>query len=151
MDFEQFLSEAFGAQKVPYGTNPEANNGQVQKAFGRLITDMIYKDQHFRIGYDLDDGTVSFVNRTNGQNEINPTRGSKTGLEFYNRIGYVIFELLDHAKAKTFRFEGESHDLKQLYSKIVANSSFQRTLKQHGWRYDGEKYDGLYLFSKGSK
>lgn len=151
MRFEDYLAEAFGPRTVAYGMNQTADDSKFELFHGRLITDLIYKDDRFRISYDKSDGEVVFANRTEGNHNIKPIRASRTSLDIYNRIAFVVMKLLEHAKATEFHFQGDSDDLKQLYSKFIANQSFQRMIRERGWRYEGEKYEGHYQFKKVSK
>lgn len=148
MTFEDYLAEAFGVREVAFGTNKEADNGKIETGIGLVTTEMVFKNNRFRIGYSTHDDSVTFTNRNSGGNSTTPVREAKTALDIYNRIAYVLMKVLDYAKADAFRFEGEHDELKNLYIKFIANRSFQNMCRQHGWQYQGEMYEGLYLFKR---
>ncbi|WEM34269.1 hypothetical protein [Xanthomonas phage X1] len=154
MTFEDFLYEAFGVNEVvTYGTNPTADNGAFSRHEGSIHTYILFRGKKFMILFLTQDSSITFslVSEKNLDSTLIPQKESKDGLVFYNKIFSAMNVVLNAAHAKKFQFEGETDELKDLYSKFVSNRSFLRMLKDKGWRYDGEKYEGLYLFSKVSK
>ncbi|USV40889.1 hypothetical protein [Xanthomonas phage BUDD] len=149
MTFDEYLTEAFGFRDIAYGTNHEADDGKFNTGHDRVWTYMEYNGQRLTIGCSKVDGEVMFTNTYGG---IKPARDAKSGLDFYNRIAFVLLKVIEHAKVNKIFFQGdEDHGLRDLYDKFIRNPSFMRLFNSKGWHYDGEKFGGDHHFSKGSK
>ena len=143
MSFGQYCqSDALSPRETTFGTNLEANDGNIGKN-GNLYYAMFKQgDLSHIVTIDADNG--EFGMGTYDGNNINPNDYDNTASKQYkgnpvSAFGEAIYVALQIAKKyqiQQIMFSRDNNSLAPTFNFMVKNEHFCRAFKEMGWEYD---------------
>lgn len=136
------LMEAIEPKEVQYGTNREADNGEIRTTGSAQYTFFIENDIYYVVGVD-ENGVFGFAaNQTYSPNIENYSVDrlkTLSAFRVFSKVMYVLSQLVVQARRPIYylKFAAADHKLSGLYNKMVKNRRLIGEVRQMGFRYVG--------------
>ncbi len=150
------LMEAIEPKEVPYGTNEDADNGEIRTTGSAQYTFFKDGDYYYVVGVD-ENGVFGFgANMAYSPNiesySVERVR-SVSAFRVFSKVMYVLSQLVASARRPIYyiKFAAADHKLAGLYTKMVKNRRLLDEVRRMGFRYVGvmeEQGKERYIFAR---
>lgn len=156
MDLSQALMEAIEPKEVEFGTNEDADNGEIRNAGSAQYTFFKDAELYYVVGVD-ENGVFGFAANPSYSPNIESYSVSRmktlSAFRVFSKVMYVLGQLVKLAPRPVYylKFAAADHKLASLYTKMVKNQRLVREVRAMGFRYVGvmeEMGVDRYIFSR---
>jgi len=156
---EYLLTEGIKPKETSYGTDEYCKNGVIDTIYKKQFCSTLIKneDEYIFVGI-LSDGECSFgtvkeqyynkdlLEMSSYISDKKKNNGSPA-IKIFGKVFYVLLKIFKKYNLKTLKFEAANKDLGNVYSKMVKNKYFLKSLEDEDLYYNGLQ-DGYFTFVK---
>lgn len=156
MELSQALMEAIEPKEVEFGTNEDADNGEIKNAGSSQYTFFKDNDLYYVVGVS-ESGVFGFAANPSYSPNIESYSVNRlktlSAFRVFSQVMYVLGQLVKLAPRPVYylKFAAADHKLASLYTKMVKNQRLIREVRAMGFRYVGvmeEMGVDRYIFSR---